>query len=203
LFEVIPIQFFTSLRLLARVVRETESLGKLGFQDADTAKLPAQFQVLAIHLVGEEEKDGGIHEGPVLGRRFPSAPFEMSPEAARAPLRLFILAGKEAERPEEAALWTEGTELSVTGEGEANALQGGVLLKRRDGLNEISRPRLGREADADPRIDLEQAEARDVQAQSLEITRGDEGVWEVDDRQLSCHRFLPLVGGFIPDVLGS
>jgi hypothetical protein len=194
LFEVIPIQLFASLSRLAVLVRETQSPSELGFQVADTAKLPAQFQVLSIHLVGEEEKDGGSHKGPVLGCGFPSAPSEMSPEAARAPFRIIILEGEEAERPEEAALRTEGTELSVTGEGKANALQGGALLKRKDGLNEISRPQFGREADADPRIDLEQAEARDVQAQSLEITLGEEGVWEVGDDQLSCHIILPPVG---------
>jgi hypothetical protein len=187
-----PIRLLDRLTLLSVLVSETYSPGELGFQGADAAKLPSQFQVFSIHLVGEEEKDGGIHERPVLGCRFRSAPSEMSPEAARALFRIIILEGEGAERPEEVALRTEGTELSVTPEGKADALQGGIFSNGRDGLDEIFCPKLGREADADLGVDLEQTEARDVEAQSLEVTLPEEGVGEVGDDQLSCHRFLSL-----------
>jgi len=116
----------------------------------------------------------------------------MSPEAARAPFRI-IEEGEGAERLEEAAFRTEGAELSATPEGQADALQDRTLLNRRDGLDEISCPKLGREPEADLGVDLEQTEARDVDAQSLEISLGEEGVGEVGDDQLSWHIVLPLV----------
>jgi hypothetical protein len=122
----------------------------------------------------------------------------MTPEAACAPFRIIILKGEGAERPEEAALRTHGTELSVTLEGKADALQGRALSNRRDGLDEICCPKLGREVDADPGVDLEQAEAREVEAQSLEIALPEESVGEVGDDQLSCHRFLSPVERLSP-----
>jgi hypothetical protein len=194
-FKIIRIRLFNNLGLLALPAREAQSLGERGFQDADTAELPFQFQVLSIHLVGEEEKDGGIHKRPVLGCKFRPAPSEMSPENARAPLRI-IVEGEGAERLEEAAFWTEGTKLAVGREGKADALQGRGLSKGRDGLDASSCPKLGREAEADLGVDLEQAEARDIETQSLEITLIEEGVGEVGGDQLSCHIMLPRVGGY-------
>jgi hypothetical protein len=190
IFEIIRIRLFNNLRLLASPAGEAQGLGERAFKDADTAELPCQFQMLLIHLVGEEEKDGGIHQRRVVGCEFLPAPSEMSPEAARAPLRI-LLEGEGVERLEEAAFGTEGTKLSATPEGEADALQERALSKRRGGLDASSCLKLGREAEADPGVDLEQIKARDVEAQSLKITLLDEGVREVGGDQLSWHVVLP------------
>jgi hypothetical protein len=97
---------------------------------------------------------------------------------------------------EEVAVRTEGTELLVTPEGKADALQRRTFSNGREGLDEPFCLKLGRKADANPGVDLKQAEAREVETQSLEITLPEESVREVGDDQLSWHRFLPLGGRF-------
>jgi hypothetical protein len=182
------------------VVTETEGFGKRRFQGPDPPETALQFQVLSIYPVSEQKEDRGTHEFGILRSRLWDVS-EASPKAAGTPFGIF-LDGEGAEALHETALGTEGAEVAVGPEGQADAFQGEGVRHRSYGLNDSSRAKLRREARIGIGIYLEQTKSGDVEAQSLEIALVQKGVREIGDGKLFFH-VLPLATRLTPIVSGN